>query len=480
MPLRLYDTLTRSLADFRPLKEGKAGLYVCGPTVYDQAHVGHARAAVAFDLLVRHLRASGLEVDYVRNFTDIDDKIIARAKERGIGWKELADLQIRDFEESMGALGCMPPTHAPRATDYIEGMLEDVSAMVAGGHAYAVDGDVFFDVGSLPSYGRLSRRDPKDSEPGARVGVDERKKNPADFALWKAAKPGEPSWPSPWGPGRPGWHTECSTMSARLLGPAFDIHGGGQDLVFPHHENELAQGEALGRPMASIWMHNGFVNVNNEKMSKSLGNSLNVRDIIASSPAEALRFFLLSSHYRGPLDYSGEALEEAGRALSRLYRAMAEALSFLGGDALASSLGDAPYRYPADGGPGPFVAGFRDAMDDDLNTSKALGQLFDAARLLNRKVSEGSKGEALGLAGALCSMGGVLGLSLCDPKAFFDGVSRTKKPGLDEAAIEGLIRGREEARKRKDWKEADRIRALLADSGVLLEDRGGRTTWRLA
>ncbi|MDR2455035.1 MAG: cysteine--tRNA ligase, partial [Deltaproteobacteria bacterium] len=269
MSFRLYNTLSHSLEELKPIRPGRVGIYACGPTVYDDAHVGHARAAVAFDILVRRLKAIGLEVDYVRNYTDIDDKIIKRAGEAGRDWRDLGAEHIKSFDDDMDALSCLRPTHAPKATDYVEQMREDVEAIVDKGFAYAADGDVFFDVSAYKAYGRLSGRQTDDQEAGARVAVDERKRHPADFALWKAAKPGEPSWPSPWGPGRPGWHIECSAMSARLLGPSFDIHGGGQDLIFPHHENELAQSGALGRPMANIWAHNGFVNINHEKMSKS-------------------------------------------------------------------------------------------------------------------------------------------------------------------------------------------------------------------
>jgi cysteinyl-tRNA synthetase len=478
MALKLYNTLSRSITEFTPLKDQEAGIYVCGPTVYDHAHIGHARAAVAFDILVRHLGAEGYKVNYVRNFTDIDDKIIARAKEKGVPWKELADFFIQSFSEDMDALGCLTPTHTPRATEYITQMQEDIQGILDSGHAYPLDGDIYFDVESLKSYGRLSRREADESEAGARVAVDDRKKNPADFALWKAAKPGEPSWPSPWGPGRPGWHIECSVMSARLLGPAFDIHGGGQDLVFPHHENEIAQSAALGRPMANIWAHNGFVNINNEKMSKSLGNFFNIKDIIREWPAEVLRFFLLSSHYRSPLDYSEDALAEARKALERIYRTIVKAR-----DSLGAGAPDASPELPE---VAALRGRFRSAMDDDLNTSQALGVLFDAVRLLNREASAGGSAAVSQLIGLLAAMGEVLGLRLDAPEIFFSQLDRVKFPGggaeggLTKELIEEKIRLREEARKKKDWAEADRIRSELSEAGIILEDGSGKTSWRIA
>jgi cysteinyl-tRNA synthetase len=479
MALKLYNTLSRTLADFKPLKENEAGLYVCGPTVYDHAHIGHARAAVAFDVLVRHLQSEGFKVSYVRNFTDIDDKIIARAKEKGVPWQELADFFIKSFIEDMDALNCLAPTFAPKATEYISQMQEDILAILERGHAYVQDGDVYFDVESLRSYGQLSRRQVDESEPGARVAVDERKKNPADFALWKAAKPGEPSWPSPWGPGRPGWHIECSVMSARLLGPAFDIHGGGQDLVFPHHENEIAQSAALGRPMARIWAHNGFVNINNEKMSKSLGNFFNIKDILKEKPAEVLRFFLLSSHYRSPIDFTEDALNESKKALERIYRTVEAARSFLAQSPPPSPPG--PQESPSAAG---FREKFRAAMNDDLNTSQALGVLFDAVRLLNRCVTDKDQAESSGLLQLLMGMGGVLGLRLDEPEVFFSQLDKVTFGGAGAAVtksqVEERIKAREEARRSKDWAEADRIRDELAGAGIILEDRGGETTWRIA
>ncbi|MDR2404992.1 MAG: cysteine--tRNA ligase [Deltaproteobacteria bacterium] len=476
MALKLYNTLSRSITQFNPIKEKHAGLYVCGPTVYDHAHIGHARSAVAFDILVRHLEATGHKVTYVRNYTDIDDKIIARAKEQGVTWEELANKYILSFAEDMEALNCLTPTYMPRATEYIKEMQQDVQGILDKGYAYVADGDVYFDVESIKCYGKLSHRELDESEPGARVAVDERKKNPADFALWKASKPGEPSWESPWGPGRPGWHIECSTMSARLLGPSFDIHGGGQDLVFPHHENEIAQSAALGRTMANIWAHNGFVNINNEKMSKSLGNFFNIKDIIKLWPAEVLRFFLLASHYRSPIDYSEDALNESRKALERIYRTVEAGRAYLQG------------KGQETGSEGEVAADFRNkfncAMDDDLNTSQALGYLFDVVHLINREISEDNKSQVSELYSLLLYMGSVFGLKLDRPEVFFSDLDKVKfgsvETGLSKELIEEKIESRNKARESKNWAEADRIRDELTALGVILEDRGGKTTWRFS
>jgi cysteinyl-tRNA synthetase len=422
---------------------------------------------VAFDLLVRHLQNLGLTVTYVRNYTDVDDKIIRRAEETGEDWRTLAQRHIDSYGEDMEALGCLEPTHAPRATDYIEAMIEDIRAIVDRGLAYQAGGDVYFDVAAYPAYGRLSRRTLEEQEAGARVAVDERKKSAADFALWKAAKPGEPSWPSPWGPGRPGWHIECSAMSFRLLGAHFDIHGGGLDLIFPHHENELAQSGALGRPLARFWAHNGFVRLNNEKMSKSLGNFFTVKDILKKFDGETLRFLLASKHYRGPLDFSDEALSEAERALERVYRALAAAEEVMG-DSEAQ---------PSDAARA-FLDKFQEAMDEDLNTAKALGVVFDLVRVLNKAVQEGRPRETAAFYAALESMGERLALWRKEPAVFF----KTLNPGREDrpapGEIEELVAARAAARSARNWAEADRIRDELLARGVLLEDKSGATAWK--
>ncbi|MDR2387250.1 MAG: cysteine--tRNA ligase [Deltaproteobacteria bacterium] len=471
--LRIYNTMTHKLEELRPLVAGQVGIYVCGPTVYDDAHIGHARAVLAFDVLVRHLLALGYKVKYVRNYTDIDDKIIARAKERGLNWKDLAENHIKSFEEDLKALDCLPPTDCPRATDYIPQMIEDVKAIVANGLAYAIDGDVYFDVQKSPNYGCLSGRRTDEQEAGARVAVDDRKVHPSDFALWKAAKADEPSWPSPWGPGRPGWHIECSTMSARLLGPSFDLHGGGQDLIFPHHENELAQSAALDRPMATIWAHNGFVNINNEKMSKSLGNFFTIKDILKICSAEVLRFFLVSKHYRSPLEFSEEGLKESARALDRVYRTMAAAEELLVG--YEPSANQAPLAEAQ-----ALKLNFDQALNEDLNTAQALGHSFELVRLLNKYVSSQDQASSQKALDILKAMGQELALWPKSPAQYLESLKAKAPEGLSQAEIDSRVAARNQARSRKDWAEADRLRKELADLGVILEDKAGQTSWRYA
>ncbi len=469
MTLKLYNTINGQLEYFKPLVPEEVGLYACGPTVYDHAHVGHARATVAFDILVRHLKNSGFKVKYVRNYTDVDDKIINRANEKNEDWKALAERFVTSFSEDMEALNCLAPTHTPRATEYINEMIADIQEIEAKGLAYAVDGDVYFNVPAYEAYGRLSKRETEDMEAGARVAVDERKKHPADFALWKSAKLGEPSWPSPWGQGRPGWHIECSTMSHRLLGAEFDIHGGGQDLIFPHHENELAQSGALDRPMARYWAHNGFVRVNSEKMSKSLGNFFTVKDVLKSFNPEVLRFFLVAKHYRGPVDFSDEGLKEAEKALERIYRALLAAEELMGDCEAVAFKMDLVDKYKT-----PFL----EALDDDLNTAKALGVVFDLVRDLNKAVDQKELMEACALYAALKMMGDHLGLWPSEPKKYFAALK--EKAALSPDEIEKMIAARTAARTAKDWAEADRIRNSLLDQGIILEDKAGVTTWKLA
>lgn len=472
MALKLYNTQSGQLEEFKPLTPGRATLYACGPTVYDHAHIGHARAAVAFDLLVRHLRNSGYQVEYARNFTDVDDKIINRARETGRPWAEVADFYRQSFMEDMSALGCLIPDHQPRATEYIPQMIEDIQALVDSGYAYELEGDVYFDVPAYPPYGRLSGRDLGSLSAGARISVDERKKSPYDFALWKAAKPDEPSWPSPWGPGRPGWHIECSTMSCRLFGPVFDIHGGGQDLIFPHHENELAQSGALGRPMARIWAHNGFVRINNEKMSKSLNNFFTVKDILKKFPPEAVRFFLVSKHYRGPLDFSDDALKEAEKALDRIYRALDEAGRLLAQNPVPPPPARA-VLWPEE---------FQKALDDDLNTSKALGLIFEAVRELNKTVGRQDSRQAAAFQQAVVKMGQWLGLLHDQPEQFWARLKELAGAGgtLGPEEIESLVAARREARRTKNWAEADRLRQILTEAGIIIEDKGDQSAWRYA
>jgi len=472
MSLVLYNTLTGRKETFIPIEKGRVKMYVCGPTVYDDSHIGHARSVVVFDVLYRYLKFLGYEVIYVRNFTDLDDKIIVRAKEQGIGFLELAERYIQSYSEDMAALGALKPEAEPRATEHIDQMIADIQALIASDHAYQVDGDVYFDITRFPDYGRLSGRQLEDMRAGARVDVDERKKNPWDFALWKESKPGEPAWESPWGQGRPGWHIECSVMTHEYLGLTFDIHGGGHDLIFPHHENEIAQAGALGRPFARYWLHNGFVRVNHEKMSKSLKNFFTVKEVLAVYHPEVLRYFLLSKHYRGPVDFSDEALREAGRSLDRVYRALQEA-GDIGNVQAASGRETEKIRLL-----------FKEAMDDDLNTARALGHVFEAVRELNRLLEtqrEAESGVILEWASAIVEMGNVLGILTREPADYFQSQTalRLARTGLLPDQIEEMVRARSEARARKDWAEADRLRDALKARGILLEDAGGQTSWRI-
>ena len=485
MGLKIYSTLTRKKEEFQPLQPGKVGMYVCGMTVYDMCHLGHARSAVLFDVIYRYLMYRRYEVTFVRNFTDVDDKIINRANELGEDWKRLGERFIHEFYVDMDALGILRPTFEPRATEYIDRMQSLIQRLISSGHAYEANGDVMFSVNSFSGYGKLSGKRTEDLISGARVDVDEKKRNPLDFALWKAAKPGEPYWESPWGPGRPGWHIECSAMSMDLLGEGFDIHGGGADLTFPHHENEIAQSEAAtGRPFAKYWIHNGFVNISAEKMSKSLGNVLNIRDILKTVHPEALRLFLISSHYRSPLDYSETSIKESASALERLYAAMASLDEVIGrggtGKVLPDELTDISNR-------------FVEAMDDDFNTPRPLAILFDAARAINRYSAAASLSEipspdvltkVKNEIGALSRE--VLGLLREEPVLFLEnlrkgGVSKggVADLGIGEEEIEGLIVERAEARKRKDFARADEIRKGLDAKGILLEDGPKGTTWKV-
>ena len=430
-------------------------MYVCGMTVYDYSHLGHARMLVVFDVVARYLRASGYRLTYVRNITDIDDKIIKRANENGESIQALTERFIRANEEDFAALGLLKPEHEPRATHSIPGMIRMIESLIARGHAYpAANGDVYYDVSSFQGYGRLSGKDPRELRAGARVEVDEAKDDPLDFVLWKAAKPGEPSWDSPWGRGRPGWHIECSVMSSELLGSRFDIHGGGEDLQFPHHENEIAQSEgASGVHFVNYWMHNAFVQVDKEKMSKSLGNFFTVRDILKKYDPEVVRFFILRAHYRSPLNHSDANLDDAKNALARLYTALKDTKT------------EATIKLDWDEA---HAGRFKAAMDDDFGTPEAVAVLFELAN----RVNAGDKS----LTPQLRALGGVLGLLQRDPESFLQG----KPAGVSEEWIAAKIAEREDARKRKDYAAADRIRKELLEKGIVLEDKAGKTTWRRA
>ena len=471
--LEIYNSLTNRQEPFRPIEAGKVRMYVCGMTVYDYCHLGHARVLVAFDVIVRYLRSLGFAVTYTRNITDIDDKIINRAAEHGEDFQALTDRFIEAMHEDERALGVSPPDLEPRATQSMPEIISIVETLVEKGYAYVgSNGDVYYDVSRFDRYGLLADKRLEELRAGARVDVDEAKADPLDFVLWKAAKPGEPNWPSPWGPGRPGWHIECSAMSTKCLGNHFDIHGGGMDLKFPHHENEIAQSEAAtGEPFVNFWMHNGFVRIDEEKMSKSLGNFFTVREVLGSYPGEVIRYFIVASHYRSPLNYSNQQLDNARGALHRLYTALK--------GFVVEPDHEADLAWGKDAHVRPYHERFRAAMDDDFNTPEALAVLFDLAREVNRARSR-SPEVARRLATGLKDMAGILGLLQDDPDAFLQAGGDTERLStLDVAAIERLIAQRESARQSRDWPAADRIRDELNSQGVVLEDGPQGTTWRL-
>jgi cysteinyl-tRNA synthetase len=459
MTLRIHNSLTRSLEDFQSIDPGHVRMYVCGMTIYDLCHIGHARMMMAFDVVQRWLRASGWQVTYVRNITDIDDKIIRRAVERGITIRQLTDEMTAAMHTDIGALGIERPTHEPRATEYVPQMLSMIGLLQEKGLAYqAGNGDVNYAVRRFPGYGKLSGKSLDDLRAGERVAVADGKDDPLDFVLWKSAKPEEPAdakYASTYGPGRPGWHIECSAMGCALLGETFDIHGGGLDLQFPHHENEIAQSEgANGKPFAKTWMHNGFLNVDNEKMSKSLGNFFTIRDVLKSYDGETLRFFMLRVHYRSPFNFSDAGLDDARSALRRLYTAL---------DAVAPDTTPAEIDWTH-----PAAARFKAAMDDDFNTPIAVAVLFDLAGEVNR--SRSAETAAL-----LRRLGGVLGVLQQAPRQFLQAGVGTSE--VDEAHIQAQIAARAAAKAARDFAEADRIRAALAAQGIVLKDSAQGTTW---
>jgi len=471
--LKIYNTLVREKQKFTPIVAGKVSMYVCGMTVYDYCHLGHARVMVVFDMVSRWLRASGYDVTYVRNVTDIDDKIIKRANENNETIAQLTQRFIDAMDEDSAKLGVLRPDIEPKATEFVGGMLTMIAALIEKGFAYpAANGDVFYSVSSFQGYGKLSGKSLEDLRAGERVEVDSFKRDPMDFVLWKAAKPGEPSWDSPWGKGRPGWHIECSAMSAHHLGQQFDIHGGGQDLQFPHHENEIAQSEAAhshdGKPcqMVNYWMHNGFVRVDDEKMSKSLGNFFTIRTVLEKYDAEVVRFFILRAHYRSPLNYSDQHLDDTKLALTRLYTALR------GIDVVDANI---DWQHP-------HAQRFKQAMDDDFNTPEAMAVLFDLANEVNKTKSA----EAASL---LKNLAGVLGLLSRNSDDFLQGKSNAINANADGSAlndnatmlhVDDLIAKRLEAKKAKNFAEADRIRKELAEAGIILEDTPQGTTWRSA
>ena len=474
MTLRVFNTLSRRKEDLVPGHGGEVGIYVCGVTVYDVSHIGHGRSAIVFDVIRRYLRHRGYAVKFVKNFTDIDDKIIRRANQEGVTAQDISERYIAEYRADMASLGVLAADVEPKATEHIPQMIALIELLIQRGVAYPVEGDVYFEVRRFPGYGKLSGKNLEDLQAGARVEVDDRKRDPLDFALWKATKPGEPSWKSPWGDGRPGWHIECSAMAMQYLGETLDVHGGGEDLVFPHHENEIAQSEAAtGRPFVRQWVHNGFVNLSAEKMSKSLGNTLTIKDLVRRHDPEALRLYLLGTHYRNPLEFADERVGEAGRALARLRSLKEEA------ERIAARGTPAP---GPDGGLFEQVAAqrarFEAAMDDDFNTPQALGVLFDLTHLLHaarEQVAQGAVGAGAFLMGVgeLVMLSQVLGLLEAGSRR-----STAIDPQL-KAKVESLVYLRQEARRQRDFAEADRLRAELVRLGVVLEDTRDGTTWKL-
>lgn len=457
--LQIFNSVTQQKEPFKPLTPNKIGMYVCGITVYDHCHIGHARAVVAFDVIYRYLKSMGFDVNYVRNITDVDDKIINRAAERNEDIATMTEYFIREMYEDFDALSVLRPTLEPRATENIHAIIDMITRLIDKGHAYqGRTGDIYYAVDSFKDYGKLSHRKLEDMRAGERVEVNTDKRNPLDFVLWKQAKPHEPSWASPWGAGRPGWHIECSAMATQCLGDTFDIHGGGFDLQFPHHENEIAQSEgATGKDFAHTWMHVGFVNIDDEKMSKSLNNFFTIREVLADYDADVLRFFLLASHYRSPINYSLDNLAKARSSLMRLYTALR------GCNTIIPAMDE------------NFAKAFHEAMQDDFNTPVALAVLFDIAREINR-VKENDPARADQLASTLTQLGGILGILEKDPEVFLRGSEEDK--AHEEQEIHELIVQRNRARMSRDFAASDKIRDELLARGIILEDAAGVTTWR--
>ncbi|MCH7517869.1 MAG: cysteine--tRNA ligase [Candidatus Dadabacteria bacterium] len=470
----LYNTLSQKKEELVPYSQNKIKMYVCGPTVYSSAHLGHARAAVTFDVIERFLSHIGYEVTYVRNFTDIDDKIISKANETGVPTQEISERYIQEYKEDMASIGVKSPTIQPKVTEHVPEIVEMIERIIDNGHAYQSGDDVFFSVKKFKGYGKLSRRDPDDMLAGARIDINEKKEDPLDFALWKGAKPGEPFWESPWGNGRPGWHIECSLMSTKYLGESFDIHGGGKDLIFPHHENEIAQSEAAtGKPFAKYWIHNGLIQINREKMSKSIGNILNVREAVSMWSNEAIRLFFLSHQYLNPADFSDTTMNEAEAALERLYITLKRANDLRkDGEGEDKQLANSVQT---------FKERWVKTMCDDFNTADALGSLFELTRAINRSLD--SIGWTPTLQSALEEInhfGSTLGILEYEPEEYLQGHKLEKSSSdITEEEIEELIKERNSARDEKNWKRADEIRDDLSNRGILLEDKAEDTIWRV-
>ncbi|MCD6486328.1 MAG: cysteine--tRNA ligase [Syntrophobacterales bacterium] len=491
MSLRFYNTLTKKKEKFIPVKEGKAGIYVCGITAYDVCHIGHARSALVFDIIYRYLKYAGYDVTYVKNFTDVDDKIIGKANAEGSDIYDISERYIKEHNEDMDRLGVARPTITPKATENIKGMIRLIDTLIEKGFAYVVDGDVYYSVEKFKGYGKLSGRGLDDMLAGARIDVDKKKKNPFDFVLWKSSKEGEPWWNSPWGRGRPGWHIECSAMSQRFLGDTFDIHGGGEDLIFPHHENEIAQSEgATGKPFANYWIHNGFIKVNDEKMSKSLGNTLTIKEVLAAYHPEVVRFFILQNHYKSYIDFSDASIAEARVGMERFYTTLKNIK-----DALDDGVNFSDTSEKDLSGEDEEVFKkmkmlpdrFKEAMDDDFNTARAIGYMFDSVRIINGYTSKNfvPTGESLFVLSEakrhMKSVGKVLGLLLEDPDEYFEKDRKREigKSGLDVREIERLIDERKNARESRDWDRADELRDLLSARGIIIKDTSTSTTWKV-
>lgn len=493
MSLKLYNSLKRKKEVFVPMVDGHVGMYVCGPTVYDISHMGHARATIVFDVVARYFKFSGYSVTYVRNITDIDDKIINKANAEGVDFKVITERYVKSFHDDMIDLGNEPPTIEPKATEHIDDIIAIIEKLMEKGVAYQVGGDVYYSVDKFGEYGKLSGRNTDDLLAGARVEVDEKKKNPLDFALWKSSKKGEPWWHSPWGNGRPGWHIECSAMSCNHLGESFDIHGGGKDLIFPHHENEVAQSEgAHGKAFAKYWMHNGFVNINKEKMSKSLDNFFTIRELLSLYHPEVLRFFLLTTHYRSPIDYTEQNLKEAESGLERMYTTL-NALDIILAEKTCSDVSAPREGEGADAEAEEMINSlderFRSAMDDDFNTALATATFFDTVRAINGWINSDSfllNGKTIDIVRSarevLVECASVLGVLQVQPSEFLKAL-QAKRSGVckvDRSEIEVLVGERLEARLAKDWKRSDEIRDKLTAMGVSLKDGSQGTSWEFA
>jgi len=482
--MKIYNTLTNMKEDFVPLIPDEVKLYACGVTVYDHCHIGHARSAVFFDVLRRYLRYKGFHVTYVRNFTDIDDKIINRAHQEGVAWDTVARQYTEEYYKDMNLLGVEKADIEPKATEHITEMIKIVSTLIEKGYAYEAGGNVYFAVNSFPDYGKLSKRDREDMVAGARVDIDERKKDPMDFALWKKSKEGEPSWESPWGSGRPGWHIECSAMSIKHLGASLDIHGGGADLIFPHHENEIAQSEAYtGKPFAKYWVHNGFITIDKEKMSKSLGNFFTVKEILNKFDPEVVRFFLLSTHYRSPIEFSDTSLREAERSIDRYYSTVLRMNDFMarkkGNKKGLSKEGKIFQDFTAS-----FREKFIEAMDDDVNTALVIGHIFELIRAANAFLDSSPSGiEDRALLSQTKELvreaGDILNILNRTPDEWYRSLIHTRKIDFSERDILERIEKRQNARQRRDWDTADNIRKELEEKGIILEDKKDRTDWKI-